>query len=421
MSLLTRGALVVGLLALAAAAPASAASWTASRTAVSARVVNPWSIAMNSRGDAMLVGELNYDEPLFTAVRPAGGRFGAPRRFRRLRYEYRVTPLLDRDRGGALIGTYLDPAPEVELDLRDACCYRVIEALVSRRGGVRSGRKLTRHAERTYEIRVETDDSGAAGAAWLSEDGWAFSTRSPGGRFSAPRRLALNPGYGSLAVRPSGWAFAEWIDYDRGLVFAGHQPRSGPVKRHTIYRAPSNRRVLQLGQLVIGRNGHVWATWGASPTYADKDNRVMAAPRRSDGTYGRPVIVSRGTSIFLTAMAVDDRGDLHAGWRIFPRGGWVRTVSRTRGARPAVRIPGSPGGFVLDGGPGGRAVVGWQRGSRVFAAEQLPSGRVRHVRQLDSDDAGAPIVAMSRRGEALAVWTRTVSRRTHIRYAALRP
>jgi hypothetical protein len=423
MGIVTRSPLAVCVALLAAGAPAAAASWSPARTLVTAERVNPLSLGMNARGDAVLVGEVGDFETAskFTALRPAGGRFGSPRRFEHPPFDPGVVPILDSNRGGTLIGPYLDPAPELHADIHDTCCYRLIEGLLTRGGGVRSGRKVTPHGEGTYDVRVDTDDRGGAAVVWRDDEGYAFATRRPRARFSPRRRLRGIPAYASVAARPSGWAFAEWIGEDGRTIHAAHRRGRGSFTRpETIFRASRGIRVLQLGRLVVGRNGHVWATWDASPTYSDADRRVMAAPRRSDGSYGRAMTVASRRSVYSTSMAVDDGGNLHVGWSVFPRGSFARSVSRTRGPGAAVRLSTrSTSGIAIDGGPGGRAVVAWQTRSALYAAERRGGGRFGRPHRLDG--TGSPLVAMSRRGETLVVWSRTLDRGTAIRYAALRP
>ncbi len=405
-------------LTLCVAGPASA-SWTRARTIATAEYATPAAIAFNARGDALLSGSVDFEGQGYTAIRPVRGRVGRVREFELDATDYGARAVFDLDRGGYLLGTYLDHAPEFEVGIRDECCYRVLEARLKPSGRVRTGRKFSRHGEQVFGVQVETDDRGGAGAVWQGNDGHFYTTRRRGRPFAAPQPLAVPPGwsFGQLAVRPSGWAFTTWIDYDAGRVFAAQRPPGGTFSApQTLYERPAGSRTpLVQRQLVVGRNGHVWATW----QLGYENGRLMVAPRRTDGSFGEPVTVGSG-DFWSLRSAVDDRGDLHLAWEAEPKGLRARSISRTRGLGPLSRLATrSVGDFAISAGPRGRAVVAWQMRGAVFAAHRVGGGRLTRVRRLDRGGSYVNL-ATSRQDETIATWV-LGGRPDRVRYAVLRP
>ena len=405
-------------LTLFVAAPASA-SWTAARTVTSDDYASPVAIAFNSRGDALLTGGFGFEGKGYTAIRPVRGRVGPIREFETDATDFGAAAVLDPDRGGYLIGTYLDYAPEFEVGIRDECCYRVLEARIKPSGRLRTGRKFSRHGEQVFGVGVETDDRGGAGAVWQADGGLFYTTRRRGRQFAAPRPMDFPPGwsYGQVAVRPSGWAFASWIDYAGGRVFAAQRPPGGTFSApRTLYERPAGRQdsLVERG-LFVGRNGHVWVTW----QLGYDNGLLMAAARRADGSFGEPVPVGTG-DFWSLETAVDDRGDLHLAWEAEPKGLLARSISRTRGRGPLTRLATrSVGDFAISAGPRGRAVVAWQTVRTLFAAHRVGGGRFTRVTRLDAG-GGYVNLATSRQDETIATWV-AGGRPDRVRYAVLRP
>ena len=426
-------ALVV--LATAAALPSAAAgAWSAPRTVATPRDSGDLDLAFNARGDTLLTA--HADTGGFTSLRPAGGRFGAPRAYRTKDSFNAPTAVLDMDRSALLVGDWYHQAPELEdPESRDECCYRVYAMPLSRGGRAGRARMLTPYGVDSALLRVATDERGRAGIAFRRDGTLFAAVRRPDGQVGSPRRIGFREGlYPELTVRPDGRGVAWWHDQEERIRYAavGRGGMLGPQR--TAFQAPARHTAGPL-DLVFGRRGHGWLTWRVTARRRDALDVLYAARRGADGSFGsvRRIGASHG---FLGA-AVDDAGNLTA--VLEDRAGLVsRFVGRGGRAGPLRRLA-REGGIesprVL-AGPGGTAVVGWERVRRVgrgayqreVRAAAGRNGRFGPARTAVSASSGHSISylvwGMTPRGAAVAAWNDSPVRgpaRTRIRYSVLAP
>lgn len=419
--------------------PSTASAWTTPRTVGTLRYGGELGLAFNARGDAILTA--HSETRGFTAVRPAGGRFGRPRAFR-TKYAFDgPRAVLDMDRSALLLGAWYHQAPEFEEpESRDECCYRVFAKPISRHGRSGRTRVLTPYGIDSVLVRVETDERGRAGIVISQGEGGLFggglfgALRPRGGAVGALRPIELPPRglFEQIAVRPDGRGLAAWGDYNK--VHVGYAPvaRDGSLGAHrTVFRRHARGRAV-LRDLLIGRRGHAWLMWGVERSGTPDRETFYVARRGRDGSFGAVRKVGSGTGVQIGA--VDDAGNLTVVWedrrglvaRFVSRGGRLDSTRRV--------VDGRPQDTTVAAGPRGRSVVVWEtsrrRGRNAYFAELKArvarNGRLGPMRTLErgvrNETFGGVALGISRRGAAIAAWNQTPQDgRVRIRYSVLAP
>jgi hypothetical protein len=192
-------------------------------------------------------------------------------------------------------------------------------------------------------------------------------------------------------------------------------PGWGPVV--DLSRAPADVFDLELAAAADGTALAAWVRWRG------RDARLMAAPRRPDGTWWRPRAVPGGRNAAEVELAFDGRGRAVVAWtkgravkatRRSPSGSWSKPVVLHR--TPAGRRGSLPRDLELAVNDRGRAVVAWEtvdddrdeaytrpRVQAVVgtAADTWSRPRTLSRRGLTST---SPEVALDRAGRATVVW-----------------
>ena len=177
--------------------------------------------AANPRGDALAVWRIDISprSRVLAAYRPAGGRFGRPRAISAPDSGEEIGAALDR-RGDALAIWRRRG--------RNGGNNRIEAAYRPAGGRFGRPRRLSRRAAAAYAPQVAFDRRGNALAVWELEPGRGrgallqASYRPAGGRFGKARTISRAEGVGAihLAFAPGGEALAVWEDLElHGSLF----------------------------------------------------------------------------------------------------------------------------------------------------------------------------------------------------------
>ncbi|MFT3863727.1 MAG: hypothetical protein QM729_05585 [Solirubrobacterales bacterium] len=284
-----------------------------------------------------------------------------------------------------------------------------------------SKRALVAREEIALGPELAIDGAGEAIAIWrrMPVSGGSsirVSTRSPGGRWSAPARVSRGKGDAAsadLAVTPGGEAIAVWWQKDgrRSVVRASSRPRGGHWSRPVDLSVPGENAVAP--RVAIDPAGEAVAVWRR---FDGAHGIVQAASRPRGGGWSHPVDLSRrGRNAERPRIAIYEGGEALAVWERFDgRNELIEAASRPAGrswSSPArLSKPGrSAHAPSLATSSSGASVVVWERsgadGPVIQAATRSAAGGWSAPALVASSAGSAqPAVALGPEGEALAAW-----------------
>lgn len=410
--------LAMGVLALAAAAPATAApAWNPPRElsdASSAPLNLAAAAGIAPTGDAVVLW--HGEKGVQSAVRASGHNFGTPRVISGSTLSMPdLRPQLAFDAKGAALAiwSYFEPHPRFVED-GYAVDYTFGLRVAGRPAGGRFSRAqtLTDKLDADPSADVAFDRSGNAVVIWTDEAGMHAAARPAGqSRFGRAQVISQTQADPQVTVGASGAATAAWAGESHGSWWVG----TAAARKGASFRSAVALRIPGLGKSkpVIGVDGRsaVTAAWS-------DDGKVMAATCGVSGRCGRAKALSRsGENATDPRVAVAPDGTAVVAWR--SPAGVSAALRRGHGTF------GSPGRLAaLDKGqkatdlavavgPGGDAAALWllrtDAGERVQAAlRHGPRARFAKASALTPPVPGAhwnqPQIVLGEDGNALAVW-----------------
>lgn len=356
---------------------------------------------------------------------------------------------LDRHGRGLVAWSYTDPARTVPGSERPDPAYRRIELgevdVRSRR--VRRVASLRAPGAQAWVLAVNARGDAVVAWQWIDphcddiyrcDDGVRVSVRRAGGRFSRPRTV--------VSGRVSFRLHAGLDERGHGLLL--WDGRYGAGRGIGIARLRPGARRFERARLLTARaaffdaatspDGETVVAWLRRPARdPDHEPRVLEVVSLRAGRASRPRALTPPGGSRGPAIAIAPGGAVQLAWvDLGPRradgGGYagpeeIRTALRARPGTPfraAGSLPASNGGFDVAVGPGGRAAVahgdppdrappGEPYGIGPWAMEVALRGRGQpfgSFGRLSEDGVGVPVVALDRRGRALATWSQHRSR-----------
>jgi hypothetical protein len=387
-------------------------------------------VAITSAGDVAVAWQ-DAGKGLSVAVRPAGGRFGSPRRLSRSGRWVEGLDLVADSRGRLVVVWGDTECCRVPANRRVWASTREpggqFSAPVALSGPINS-------AFTSLVPAVAVGEGGSLTVVWPADierpakDGIAtvieVADRLPGGGFGPPTRLSapdVNGFAPSIASGPSGETVVLWssricraapCNYE---LLAATRPRGGRFEAPELVAVPYQpdfpSRGLVAGQVQIALDGTAVALWVEPSLCMYCYGAVVKAARRPLGQrFGSAQRLGRlgGSGPFL-ALDAEDRafavwGDANIGRDTFGQNPRVFGAE----ARPHEAFGrGSRlerGGDALGIAPGGGgAIAAWTRNEKVIAAVHRQGGYCRQPISRRPAQAEGDVAA-NRRGDAVAVW-----------------
>jgi len=279
-------------------------------------------LALSPPGDATVVWLAG--DAVQAAIRPAGGIFGGA-----VGLGSGALPHLATDAHGNAIAVWGDPATG---DVRWAA--RGAGAVFSDAGALSSGT-----LQLDGRVRVAMDPTGAAIAAWASDEGILVAEKPAGGGFGAPLPISSEGAEPHVALSANGDAAVVWQDtVAGGGLQAAVRPAGG------AFGAPE--RLTDgpaLGTAVaIDASGNAITTWVLEQEELGEKNRVEVATRTAGAGFGPARDISTpGDEPKAAApkVASNSRGDVAVIW-------WAAGADEDRGPWVEASIKPAGGDFV---------------------------------------------------------------------------
>ena len=274
--------------------------------------------------------------------------------------------------------------------------------------------------------QIAIDAAGEAVAVWRGSDGTntiiQAAARPPGGAFSPLPDLSLAGGDAfepQIGITPGGEAIAVWTRFNGAnfVIQAAVRPPGGSFSPLPDLAAGQS---VTRPQIAINAAGEAIAVW---ESFNGANTIIQAAVRPPGGIFSPLFALSAaGKSSFLPQIAIGSAGEAVAVWRgsdgisqviqaaARAPGGAFSPLPDVSAGAPNPSEPRNASEPQIAIGPGGEAVAVWGRSDGtntiVQAAVRPPGGSFSRSPDLSlaGRDAFAPQIAISRGGEAVAVW-----------------